>query len=191
MVFRPLKMIRCQKENWRNPKRCICFSNFSPILVHSFLVFSGYCFSCYRYVAGVDAISRLQRFHINSNLLAGKLPDAMASMANLRLLILGNNRLSCKIPDAMVSMRSLSEVCMKLRRIVRWITPSKSRSRTPSRDLRIKEENHRVLEGAPPGRATTLLHFSRCSRPFIQSFKSTLSHLKSCNPVGGTPSSTA
>ena len=31
----------------------------------------------------------------------------------------------------------------------------------------------------------------KCSRPFIQSVKSTLSHLKSCNPVGGTPSSTA
>ena len=42
------------------------------------------------------------------------------------------------------------------------------------------------LEGA-----TTLLHFSKCSRPFIQSTKSTLSNLKSCNPVGGTPSSTA
>ena len=26
----------------------------------------------------------------------------------------------------------------------------------------------------------------QCSRPFIQSVKSTLSHLKSCNPVGGT-----
>ena len=27
---------------------------------------------------------------------------------------------------------------------------------------------------------------SKCSRPFIQSVKSTLSYLKSCNPVGGT-----
>ena len=44
--------------------------------------------------------------------------------------------------------------------------------------------------GAPEGE-TTLLHSSKCSRPFIQSVKSTLSHLKTCNPVGGTPSSTA
>ena len=37
--------------------------------------------------------------------------------------------------------------------------------------------------GAPEG-ATTLLHFSKCSRPFVQSINSTLAHLKSCNPVG-------
>ena len=37
-----------------------------------------------------------------------------------------------------------------------------------------------------PGGATTLPHFSKCSRPFVQSVKSTLSYLKSCNPVGGT-----
>ena len=48
---------------------------------------------------------------------------------------------------------------------------------------------HRAL-GAPKG-ATSLLHFSKCSRSFIQSVKSTLSDLKSCNPVGGTLSSTA
>ena len=36
-----------------------------------------------------------------------------------------------------------------------------------------------------------LTSLSKCSRPFIQSVKSTLSYLKSCNPVGGTPSSTA
>ena len=44
--------------------------------------------------------------------------------------------------------------------------------------------------GAPEG-ATTLLHSSRCSRPFILSVKSTLCDLESCNPVWGTPSSTA
>ena len=49
--------------------------------------------------------------------------------------------------------------------------------------------SHRFLPGAPPrGRQ---LHFCKYSRPFIQSVKSTLSYLKSCNPVGGTPSSTA
>ena len=46
------------------------------------------------------------------------------------------------------------------------------------------------FRGAPEG-AITLLHFSKCSRLFIQSIKSTLSYLKSCNPVGGTLSSTA
>ena len=46
------------------------------------------------------------------------------------------------------------------------------------------------FRGRPQG-GTTLLHFSKCSRPFIQSVKSTLSYLKTCNPVGGTPSSTA
>ena len=35
-----------------------------------------------------------------------------------------------------------------------------------------------------PKRATTLLHFSKCSRPFIQTVKSTLSHLKSCIAEG-------
>ena len=42
-----------------------------------------------------------------------------------------------------------------------------------------------------PEEATTLLHFSKRSRPFIQSVKSTLSYPKSCNPVGGIPSSSA
>ena len=48
--------------------------------------------------------------------------------------------------------------------------------------------NHRVLRGAPP--RGQQLYFSNCSRPFIQSVKRTLSDLKSCNPVGCTPSST-
>ena len=52
---------------------------------------------------------------------------------------------------------------------------------------------HKVLHGAPLRGGTTLLHFSRCSRPFIQNVRSTLSCLKSCNSgvVRGTPSSTA
>ena len=37
-----------------------------------------------------------------------------------------------------------------------------------------------------PKRPPSLLHFSKCSRPFIQSVKSTLSRLKSRNPVVGT-----
>ena len=46
--------------------------------------------------------------------------------------------------------------------------------------------------GAPEGTTTLLLHhFSKCSRPFIQSVKSTLSYLKSCHAVRGTPWSTA
>ena len=46
------------------------------------------------------------------------------------------------------------------------------------------------LRGRPRGgdKFTSLF---KCSRPFIQSVKSTFSHLKSCNPIGGTPSSTA
>ena len=51
----------------------------------------------------------------------------------------------------------------------------------------VKRKTHRVLpEGAPEG-ATALLHFCKCSRPFIRSVKSTLSYLKNCNPVGGYP----
>ena len=50
---------------------------------------------------------------------------------------------------------------------------------------------HRVLRGGGPEGATALPHFSKCSKPFVQSVKSTLSYLKSCNPVRGTPSSTA
>ena len=40
-----------------------------------------------------------------------------------------------------------------------------------------------VFRGHPRG-ATTLLHLSKCSRPFLQAVKSTLSYLKSCNPLG-------
>ena len=46
------------------------------------------------------------------------------------------------------------------------------------------------FRGRPPG-GDNFTSFSKCSRPFLQSVKSTLSDLKSCNPVGGTPSSTA
>ena len=34
---------------------------------------------------------------------------------------------------------------------------------------------------------TTSRHFSKCSRPFIQSVKSTFSDLKSCHPIVGPP----
>ena len=54
----------------------------------------------------------------------------------------------------------------------------------------IWERGHRVLQGAPWG-GDNYTHFSKCSRPLIQSIKSTLSHLKSFNPVRGTLSSTA
>ena len=50
---------------------------------------------------------------------------------------------------------------------------------------------HSYCSGDTPEGATTSLHFSKCSRPFIQIVKSTLSCLRSCNPVGGTLSSTA
>ena len=45
------------------------------------------------------------------------------------------------------------------------------------------------FRGCPRG-GNNFTSLSRCSRPFLQSAKSTLSHLKSCNFVGGTPSST-
>ena len=41
--------------------------------------------------------------------------------------------------------------------------------------------------GDAPEGATALLHFSKCSRPFIQSVKSTRSHLRNCNPRRGHP----
>ena len=44
-------------------------------------------------------------------------------------------------------------------------------------------------QGAPEG-VTTLLHFAKCSRPFIQSVESTLSYLRSCRPVRGAPRET-
>ena len=47
------------------------------------------------------------------------------------------------------------------------------------------ENGHRVLQGAPPRRRQ--LHFSECSRPFIQSVKSTLSHLKELQTRRGHP----
>ena len=47
------------------------------------------------------------------------------------------------------------------------------------------------VQGVPPRGRQLYTSLSKCSRPFIQSVKSTLSHLKSCNPVGGTPSGTA
>ena len=52
---------------------------------------------------------------------------------------------------------------------------------------------HRVLQGAPPRGRQLYFTFPSApeSRPFFQSVKSTLSHLKSCNPVEGIPSSTA
>ena len=46
------------------------------------------------------------------------------------------------------------------------------------------------FRGRPRG-GDNFTSFPKCSEPFIQSVKSTLSDLKSCNPVGGTPSSTA
>ena len=46
------------------------------------------------------------------------------------------------------------------------------------------------FSGRPRG-GDNFTSLSKCSRPFIQSVKSTLSELKSCNPVRGTPSSTA
>ena len=46
------------------------------------------------------------------------------------------------------------------------------------------------FKGRPRG-GDNFTSLSKCSRPFLQSVKSTLSHLKSCNPVGGTLSSTA
>ena len=46
------------------------------------------------------------------------------------------------------------------------------------------------FRGASEG-AITLLHLSKCSRPIFQSVKSTLSDLKTCHPMRGTPWSTA
>ena len=46
------------------------------------------------------------------------------------------------------------------------------------------------FRGRPRG-GDNFTSLSKCSRPFIQSVKSTPSDLKSCNPIGGTPSSTA
>ena len=40
-----------------------------------------------------------------------------------------------------------------------------------------------LVQGAPP-RGRQLYFAFKCSKPFIRSVKSTLSHLKSCNPVG-------
>ena len=42
-----------------------------------------------------------------------------------------------------------------------------------------------------PWRGDNFTSLCNCSRPCLQSVESTLSDLKSCNPVGGTPSSTA
>ena len=46
------------------------------------------------------------------------------------------------------------------------------------------------FRGRPRG-GDNFTSLSKCSRPFIQSVKSTRSYLKSCHPIGGTPSSTA
>ena len=72
----------------------------------------------------------------------------------------------------------------------------------PTLDIDQEAQNVGVLDGEGGGDGagggasrimggdnfTSLL---QCSRLFIQSVKSTFSDLKSCNPVGGTPSSTA
>ena len=50
--------------------------------------------------------------------------------------------------------------------------------------------NHRVLQGPHPRGRQLCLTFP-VLQTLYESVKSTLSHLKSCNPVGGTPSSAA
>ena len=49
----------------------------------------------------------------------------------------------------------------------------------------------RDLQGAPPRARQLYFTFPSAPGPSLQSVKSTLSHLKSCNPVRGTPSSTS
>ena len=45
--------------------------------------------------------------------------------------------------------------------------------------------------GGPPRGGDNFTSLFKCSSPFDQSFKCTLSYFKSCIPVGGTPSSTS
>ena len=69
--------------------------------------------------------------------------------------------------------------------------PEPGKSRIPKRRKIRKNQNPPLFieffRGRPRGGDNFTSHLSKCSRPFIQSVKSTLSHLKSCNPVEGTP----
>ena len=79
------------------------------------------------------------------------------------------------------------------RRKKRVITPSNPIYTNPFKNIpkeawrmgrKSEERRSKTKKNGEKRSATTLPHFSKCSRLFIQSIKSTLSYLKSCNPIG-------